>query len=194
MKNKIILAVVVVVLVVGGILIFKGPSDDPSHGNSTTGGVVPGDENKLTEDADDDTSLSDNICKAFSKEYVATITGLNIVSAEVKSGEGAKNSVCYYYVEGKSYAPVLTIGKYENDVATEKQKYANEKYYPGWRVLTDNRISIEHFITYNEVQQLNDIYLIKGTNEYYRTTLYSLQALRGGQMIELASQIESKIK
>lgn len=192
MNKKIILVVVVAVIIVGGILIFKGPSDDPSHGNSTTGGVVPGDENKLAEDTNDEV-LSDNICKAFSKEYVATNTGLNIISAEVKSGEGAKNSVCYYYVEGKSYAPVLTVGKYENNVETEKQKYANEKYYPGWRVLTDSRISMEHFITYNEVQQLNDIYLIKGENEYYRITLYSLQALRGSQMIELASQIISKI-
>ncbi len=192
MKNKIILVIVIVVLVIGAVLIFKNPNNDSSHGNSTTGGVAPGDENLLTEDNNE--VLSDNICKAFSKEYVTTITGLNIVSTEVKSGEGAKNSVCYYYVEGKKYAPVLIIGKYENDVATEKQKYANEKYYPGWRVLIDSRISMEHFITYNEVQQLNDIYLIKGTNEYYRITLYSLQMLRGSQMIELASQIENKIK
>lgn len=191
MKNKIILAIVIVVVVVGGILLFKGSSDDPSHGNSTTGGVVPGDENLLTEENNE--VLSDNICKAFSKEYVATNTGLNIVSTEVKSGEGAKDSVCYYYIEGKKYAPVLTIGKYENNVSTEKQKYADEKYYPGWRVLTDSRISMEHFITYNEVQQLNDIYLIKGKNEYYRITLYSLQMLRGSQMIELALQIASKI-
>jgi hypothetical protein len=191
MKNKIILAIVIVVVVVGGILLFKGSSDDPSHGNSTTGGVVPGDENLLTEENNE--VLSDSICKAFSKEYVATNTGLNIVSTEVKSGEGAKDSVCYYYIEGKKYAPVLTIGKYENNVSTEKQKYADEKYYPGWRVLTDSRISMEHFITYNEVQQLNDIYLIKGKNEYYRITLYSLQMLRGSQMIELALQIASKI-
>lgn len=192
MKNKIILAVVAGVLVVGGILIFKSPSDDPSHGNSTTGGVAPGDENLLTEDNNE--ILSDNTCKAFSKEYVSTITGLNIVSTEAKSGDGAKNSVCYYYTEDKKYTPTLTIGKYENDVATEKQKYANEKYYPGWRIITNNKISMEHFITYNEVQQLNDIYLIKGTNEYYRITLYSLKMLKGSQMIELASQIEQKIK
>jgi hypothetical protein len=52
---------------------------------------------------------------------------------------------------------------------------------------------MENFITYNEVQQLNDIYLITGTNEYYRITLHSLSMLNGAQMESLALQIVEKI-
>jgi hypothetical protein len=195
MKNpKIILigAIIVVVAVVGVYLISSNNQkdiDDSSLANEN--GIENTEENNVVDN--NSMAKSGSICDIFSKEWVASITGLDIVSAEVFSVSGKVNSSCRYYIKGKTYAPVLIIGKYQADAELERVKYADEKYYKGWRVLTDDRITMNHFITYNEVQQLNDIYLISGSNEYYRITLYSLSLLSDPQMKELAVQAIQKI-
>ena len=61
-------------------------------------------------------------------------------------------------------------------------------------MLKDNEIPMDHFITYNEVQQLNDIYLIKGPSEFYRISLFSLSAVNSSKMKSLAIKVAEKIK
>jgi hypothetical protein len=192
-KKFILFGAAVVLIAAGAFFVFKNSGKNNVANNSSSSEIASKGENNLKENANTNTGGSD-ICSTFSKESIASITGLDIVSAEIFSVEGSQNSNCRYYVRGKSYAPVLVIGKYESDPLAEKQKYANEKYFPGWRVLTDSRIAMDNFITYNEVQQLNDVYLITGTSEYYRVTLYSLSMLSGSQMINLASHVAEKIK
>jgi hypothetical protein len=194
MKNsKIILigAIIVVVAAVGVYLISDNSQknvDDSSLANEN--GVENIEENNV---ADSNSIVkSGSICDIFPKEWIASITGLNIVSAEDYSVGGSVNFNCRYYIKGKTYAPVLSISKYQADPVLAKAKYGSEMY-KGWRALTDSQITMDNFITYNEVQQLNDIYLISGSNEYYRITLYSLSLLNGQQMENLAIQVSQRI-
>jgi hypothetical protein len=195
MKNpKIILigAIMVVVAVVGVYLISGNNQKNVDDGSlANENGVENAEENNV---ADNNSIVkSGSICDIFSKEWVASITGLDIVSADIFSVKGSENFNCRYYIKGKTYAPVLIIGKYQADAELERIKYADQKYFKGWRVLTDSQITMNHFITYNEVQQLNDIYLISNPNEYYRITLYSLSLLTGPQMKNLAIQVSQRI-
>jgi hypothetical protein len=196
MKNTfIIVGVVGVVAAAGIIFTFRGPgknTPDPLFPKTSPKNAPVEATKEPADSAPDTTALG--ICGTFPKESIASITGLDIVSASVYSVEGSENSNCRYYIRGKSYAPVLSIGKYAGDTAKERQKYADTKYFKGWQVGTDPRITMEHFITFNEVRQLNDIYMIAGTSTYYRITLYSLSMLRGSQMVDLAVQISPKMK
>jgi hypothetical protein len=195
MKNqKIILtAAVVIVLAAGGFYLINNSSrkagDNSAAGNKT--------ENKTEDDRSSDAEFiaqSDVICDIFPKEKISSSTGLDIVFADVYSADGSENSNCRYYINnGKTDYPVLSIGAYKDDPVEAKAKYGNETSFKGWQAARDDRITMDNFITYNKAQQLNDIFLITGSNGYYRITLYSPDALKDSQMIDLAAQVSSKI-
>lgn len=195
MKNPkfILIGAIVVVVAVVGVYLIIGNSQKNVGNNfvADRNEVENGAENNVA-DNEDSIAKSGNICDIFSKESIASITGLDIVSAESYSVEGTENSNCRYYIRGRTYAPVLSIGKYQSDPALAKAKYEDE-IFKDWRVLTGKQITMNHFVTYNEVQQLNDIYLITGSNEYYRIALHALSALKSQQMINLALQIVEKL-
>ena len=52
---------------------------------------------------------------------------------------------------------------------------------------------MDNLVTYNEVGQLSDIFLITGTDEYYRLTLYSYITIGSNEMVTLALQAEKEI-
>jgi hypothetical protein len=195
MKNqKIILtAAVVIVLAASGFYLINNYSrkagDNSAAGNET--------ENKTEDDRSSDAEFiaqSDIICDIFPKEKIASSTGLDIVFADVYSAEGSENSNCRYYINnGKTDSLILSIGAYKDNPLTAKARYEDETSFKGWQAIKDDRITMDNFITYNKAQQLNDIFLITGSNGYYRITLYSPDTLKDSQMIDLAVQISSKI-
>ena len=203
MKNKqsgfaiAIIIAIVALLAIGGSVYFVSKGQK-SKENTSLEKVTPGNKDEQKNATDTDVSAkittAGDICSQFPKESIASITGLDIVSAEVYQISDASGSGCRYYIRGTSYAPVLTIGKYNTDVTKEKQKYGNNALFADWRIGTDSRIPMSHFITYNEVQQLNDIYLLPESNMYYRISLYSLSTLKGYQMIDLAAKLAVQIK
>ncbi len=192
MSKNILISVSIIAVIIIVAVVVSSSTNKNTNDNLGSNGTVPGGEDKVTVGSNTNAGGSD-ICSVFPKEDVASITGLDIVSSEVFSVEGSENSNCRYYVRGKSYAAVLSIGKYEKDPSLERQKYADGVRFNGWRTGTNSQIPMEHFITYNEVQQLNDIYLINGANEYYRIALYSLSMVTSKQMVELALQVAQKI-
>ena len=135
----------------------------------------------------------EGLCAVFTKESVATVTGLDISSTDIYSAEGSDNSNCRYFISSKKYAPIVSIGKYVGSAVAEKAKYDDGKTFKGWKTGTDARITMDHFITYNEGGQINDIFLITGKNEYYRISLYSLNVVKDDQLIGLASQVAKQI-
>jgi hypothetical protein len=176
MQKKIIGSLVVVfsVLLLSGCGAKKAAVDS----NKATSGSQP---------------AAEDLCAVFTKESVATITGLDISSTDLYSDEGSNNSNCRYFISTKKYAPIVSIGKYAGDAAVEKAKYDDGKTFKGWKTGTDARITMDHFITYNEGGKINDIFLISGKNEYYRISLYSLNVINDDQLISLASQVAQKI-
>ena len=135
----------------------------------------------------------EGLCAIFTKESVAAATGLDISSTDIYSAEGSDNSNCRYFISTKKYAPIVSIGKYAGSAVAEKAKYDDGKTFKGWKTGTDKRITIDHFITYNEGGQINDIFLVTGKNEYYRISLYSLNVVKDDQLIGLASQVAQQI-
>jgi len=191
MNNKYILIGAVVIVLAGGGLYVSRNTNKNVVDTSVVNEDISLKENVISKSPKQEST----ICDRFPKEEVASITGLNITSTKVFSmGEEIENSNCGYYIDGKTVASALSIGVYKGDVSKQKEKYQDPVVFRGWRVLTDKTISMDHFITYNEVQQLNDIYLIKGPQEYYRITLFSLNALKSGQMFDLALKVAEKIK
>lgn len=165
-------------------------------GSKEENGVSSGEATKSMETAADAAGSKTNaegFCGVFTKEIVASATGLDITSAEAYTVEGMENVSCRYYVGGKKIAPVITIGKFKNDLEAVKKKYLEHPLFKGWKILENKEIAMKNFVTYNEVQQLNDIFLITGTNEYYRITLYSFDKIGSKQMVDLALQVEQKI-
>lgn len=140
------------------------------------------------------TTTAEGICGTFSKEFVASATGLNITASETYAIDGVESSNCRYYIDGKKIAPVITIGKFKNDLEKEKKKYTEHPLFKGWKMLKNDAISMDNLVTYNEVGQLNDIFLITGTNEYYRLTLYSFKTIGSNEMVTLALKVEKEIK
>ena len=136
---------------------------------------------------------AEGFCGIFTKESVASATGLDITSAENYSVEGMENVSCRYYAGGKKIAPVITIGKFKNDLEAVKKKYLENPLFKGWKIIENKEIAMENFVTYNEVGQLTDIFLITGTNEYYRLTLYSFNTIGSKEMVTLALQVEKEI-
>ena len=139
-------------------------------------------------------TTAEGICGIFTKEFVASATGLNITTAETYAIEGVDSSNCRYYIDGKKIAPVITIGKFKNDLEKEKKKYTEHPLFKGWKILKNDAISMDNLVTYNEVGQLNDIFLITGTNEYYRLTLYSFKTIGSNEMVTLALKAEKEIR
>lgn len=187
MKNTklIIIGTILIALTVVGFYFKNNVSKTVVNNNSIIN-------SQTTENTKKDVTT---ICDTFPKEEIASITGLNITSTKVFTmGEDIENSNCGYYVDGRTVAAALSIGLYKGDASKQKERYQDPVVFKGWRVLTNNDITMDHFITYNEVQQLNDIFLIKGPNEFYRISLFALSALRGGQMIDLGVKIASKIR
>jgi hypothetical protein len=138
-------------------------------------------------------ATDEGLCGIFTKEFVSSATGLNITAAETYAIEGVESSNCRYYIDGKKIAPVIAIGKFKNDLEKEKQKYTESPLFKGWRILANKAIPMDNLVTYNEVGQLTDIFLITGTNEYYRLTLYSYNTIGSNEMVALALQVEKEI-
>jgi hypothetical protein len=183
MKKKVIL----LPLMVLAVLLLSGCGGKTENGNSA-------DKTTGTATADKSAPAADEgLCGIFTKEFVAATTGLNITAAETYATEGVDSSNCRYYTDAKKIAPVITIGKFKNDLEKEKQKYLEHPLFKGWRVLENKDIAMKNFVTYNEVGQLNDIFLITGTNEYYRLTLYSFKDIGSNEMVKLALQVEKEI-
>lgn len=183
MKKKIVGSLVLVL----SVFIFSGCGEKTEKENSadlSTGTVVTDKSSQVA---------AGGICEIFTKEFVASATGLDITSTENYTVEGMENVSCRYYTGGKKIAPVITIGKFKNDLEAVKKKYLEHPLFKGWRILENKEITMDNFVTYNEVQQLNDIFLITGTNEYYRITLYSFDKIGSKQMVDLALQVEQKI-
>ena len=135
----------------------------------------------------------EGLCAIFTKESVASVTGLDIASTDIYTVEGSDNSNCRYFISTKKYAPIVSIGKYAGSADTEKKKYDDGKTFKGWKTGTDARIAMDHFITYNEGGKINDIFLLSGKNEYYKISLYSLNVIKDDQLIALASQVAKQI-
>jgi len=169
------------------VIILSGCTDKTEKENSAdiSTGTVAAD--KSSEVA------AEGLCGIFTKEFVASATDLNITAAETYAIEGVESSNCRYYVDGKKIAPVITIGKFKNDLEKEKKKYLEHPLFKGWRILKNDAISMDNLVTYNEVGQLTDIFLITGTNEYYRLTLYSYTTIGTKEMVTLALQVEKEI-
>jgi len=170
------------------VIIFSGCASETEKGNSGEEAteVVA---NKISQ-----TTTAEGICGIFTKEFVASATGLNITASETYVMDGVESSNCRYYIDGKKIAPVITIGKFKNDLEKEKKKYLEHPLFKGWRIVENKDIKMENFVAYNEVGQLNDIFLITGTNEYYRLTLYSFKTIGSNEMVALALKAEKEIK
>lgn len=180
MKKKIIgsLLLIFSVFVLSGCGGKEEKADNSSKAVNNTSGVK---------------SSAESVCTVFTKESIASVTGADIVSVDTYSAEGLENYNCRYYIRSKRYAPILSIGQYMGSAEVEKKKYEDEKSFKGWKTVTDKQITMDNFITYNEGGKMNDIFLIKGKNEYYRISLYSLNVIKDEQMINLASQVAQKI-
>jgi len=190
-NSKIILVGVIIIAFVAGGFYFKNNSQKTATETPTVN-----ENNTQTENQVENTKKEDStICDTFPKEEIASITGLNITSSAVFSLKNAmENTSCGYYVDGRNVAYALSIGLYKGDISKQLERYNDPILFKGWRVLKDNEIPMDHFITYNEVQQLNDIYLIKGPSEFYRISLFSLSAVNSSKMKSLAIKVAEKIK
>lgn len=188
---KIILVGVIIIAFVAGGFYFKNNSQKTATETSNVN-----ENNTQTENQTENPQKEEStICDTFPKEEISSITGLNITSSAVFSLKNAmENTSCGYYVDGRNVAYALSIGLYKGDISKQLERYNDPILFKGWRVLKDNMIPIDHFITYNEVQQLSDIYLIKGPNEFYRISLFSLSAVNSGKMKSLAIKVAEKIK
>ena len=106
MRRKIIISLFLVFSVFG-LSGCEEKTEEKDSGIKSIGTVV----------ADKSSEVSaEGICAIFTKEFVALNTGLNITAAETYAIEGVESSNCRYYVDGKKIAPVITIGKFKNDL------------------------------------------------------------------------------
>jgi hypothetical protein len=183
MSKKIMIGLVLVL----SVFVFSGCGEKTETKNSA-------DVSTETMAVDKSTATTaQGICGIFTKEFVSAATGLNITTAETYAIDGVDSSNCRYYIDGKKIAPVITIGKFKNDLEKEKKKYLEHPLFKGWMIKNNKEIAMENFVTYNEVGQLNDIYMITGTNEYYRLTLYSFKTIGSNEMVTLALKVEEEI-
>jgi hypothetical protein len=190
-NSKIIIIGVIIIVFVAGVFYFKNNSQ-----KTVTETPAVTENNTQTENQVENPSKKEpTICDTFPKEEIAIITGLNITSSAVFSLKNAmENTSCGYYVDGKEVAHALSIGLFKGDLSKQLERYNDPIVFRDWRVLKDDVIPMDNFITYNEVSQLNDIYLIKGPSEFYRISLYSLSAVSSGKMKSLAIKVVEKIK
>jgi hypothetical protein len=179
--------IVTALFIISSVFIFSGCGDRTTKENSVD---IPAE--TVVTDKNSNVAAG-GLCGIFSKEFVASATGLNITAAETYATTGGDSSNCRYYIDGKKIAPVITIGKFKNDLEKEKQKYLEHPLFKGWRILKNDAISMDNLVTYNEVGQLNDIFLITAVDEYYRLTLYSFKNIGSNEMVTLALQVEKEI-
>lgn len=187
MNTKYILVGLVVIALAGGVFyISNRPTENAVDSKPIVKEDLPQKEEVTTETT---------ICDQFPKEEIAAITGLNITSSTVFSLKNAmENTSCGYYIDGRNVAHALSIGLYKGDILKQIERYNDPIVFKGWKIISEKDISVSNYVTYNEVQQLNDIYLIKGPQEYYRISLFSLSAVKSGQMFDLALKVAEKIK
>jgi len=139
----------------------------------------------LEENNTDSNAGEDNeICKKYTKEFVSSSTGKEIVRTKPFSMSGTIS--CSYFLSDNSFIIVV-----QDELSVEKQKQGLE--YLGRILKTTPKIKRENIVVYQEDNNINSILLIINPNKFIRVDRSSLKALNNEEIIDFAVKVEEKM-
>jgi|GEM_PF-4031926 len=124
------------------------------------------------------------ICKKFTKEFVSSKTGKEIVRIKPFSMSGTVS--CSYFLDDNSFIIIV-----QDELSVEKQKQGLE--YLGRTLKTSPKIKREHVVVYQEDNNINSILLILNPNKFVRVDRSSLKALNNEEIIDFANKVSEKL-
>ncbi|MFA5188625.1 MAG: hypothetical protein WC460_04660 [Patescibacteria group bacterium] len=129
--------------------------------------------------------IVEDICGQFTKEFMASILGKEIVKVEPPKVSGLYN--CSYYYDDKNY--VMLVMDY---LSVADQKKGRE--FIGHKIMVDNRIPMENFYAVQENGLINTVYLVLGPNKFISIERTSAQVLPGDEVLQFAARLAKEIK
>lgn len=178
MRNRVILFFVFCVVFVVGLLLVR-------KSNAPTTVSYPPAPNPTVLDKNIKTfTIGTDICGEFTKEWIQSVIGIPVIKTE--NFNTVTTDVCNYFVSENSF---VTIHHETLNVAKQKTGLVFLD-----RVLkTDPRISMDHFIAWQQNDQINNIYLVLGTDEYISVSRSSTKAIDNEKSILLAIAVADHI-
>ena len=171
MRNRVILFFVFCVVFVVGLLLVR-------KSNAPTTVSYPPTPNPTVLDKNIKTfTIGTDICGEFTKEWIQSVIGIPVIKTE--NFNTVTTDVCNYFVSENSF---VTIHHETLNVAKQRTGLVFLD-----RVLkTDPRIGMDHFIAWQQNDQINNIYLVLGTDEYLTVSRSSTKAMDNEKNILLA--------
>lgn len=178
MRNRVILFFVICVVFVVGLLLVR-------KSNAPTTVSYPSTPNPTVLDKNIKTfTIGTDICDEFTKEWIQSVIETQVIKTE--NFNTVTTDVCNYFVSENSF---VTIHHEALNVAKQKTGLVFLD-----RVLkTDPRIGMDHFIAWQQNDQINNIYLVLGTDEYISVSRSSTKAIDNEKNILLAIAVADRI-
>ena len=178
MRNRVILFFVFCVVFVVGLLLVRKSNAPTTVSYPSTPSPTELDKNIRT------FTIGTDICGEFTKEWIQSVIGIQVIKTE--NFNTVTTDVCNYFVSENSF---VTIHHETLNVAKQKQGLEFLD-----RILkTDPRIRMDHFIAWQQNDQINNIYLVLGTDEYISVSRSSTKAIDNEKNILLAVAVAQRI-
>ncbi len=178
MRNRVILFFVFCVVFVVGLLLVRKSNAPTTLSYPPTPNPTELDKNIRT------FTIGTDICDEFTKEWIQSVIGIQVIKTE--NFNTVTTDVCNYFVSENSF---VTIHHETLNVAKQRTGLAFLD-----RVLkTDPRIGMDHFIAWQQNDQINNIYLVLGTDEYISVSRSSTKAIDNEKNIQLAIAVAGRI-
>lgn len=179
MKNYIVIGIVVLLAI--GLLFAFGRKKRPSLVNILNKQTATG-ESKKIEDSFKDVK---DLCTVMTKEKISSLLGKSIVKTQTFTR--TNSYTCEYYLSDKDF-----VGLHLEYMSVENQKKGLE--FLGYKITTDPKVSIDHFLAIQENGKINGSYLILRPDEYIRISRSSVQALTEEETINFMVKVADLLR
>lgn len=131
------------------------------------------------------TTISDDVCATFSKEFVSNALGKTILKTEALNS--APTHVCQYYTDESNFVTLRL-----NRLSAENQKKGQTAL--GRTVSTNNKINMDHFVVLQDNGLINGVYLVINPNLFIVVDRTSTKAASETEMIDFSAKVAELIE
>lgn len=175
--KKIIISLFIVLAIITGVIIYIVSSKEKPCSNC--------EKNAKTEKVKNDRFADyfkneTNLCNILTKQTVSELLGKAIIRANPIASNNIHS--CQYYLENNQ----AVIVNYDT-LNVEKQKKGHE--FLDRKIITNPKISTDHFLVIQENGLINEIYLVLGKNEYVSINRTSGKTVSEDEIVSFAANL-----
>jgi hypothetical protein len=129
--------------------------------------------------------IIEDICGQFNQKFVENLLSRNIT--RIESSKIGSVYACSYYLDDKEY--IMLALDY---LKVENQRIGQEAM--GRKVEKNPKIPVDNFVVWQEDGEINNVYLILGSEKFLRLERSSTTALNNDQILDFSAKLGEAIK